>query len=140
MNAKAYLQQLKMLNIKITETTEDLEQTNALLTKVTSAMCGEVVSQSKEKDTMTAPVAKLIELKKKLERNIVTFTAKKEKILNVLSKVENPDYYKLLHSRYVLYKTWEDIAEEMNISCQWVWVLHGRALLEVKSLLEENVL
>ncbi len=49
-----------------------------------------------------------------------------------IQKLDNYDYQDLLVNRYVLGKTWEKIAEDMNYGIRNVHRLHGEALREIK--------
>ena len=66
----------------------------------------------------------------------ITPQGAKNEVLQMLSKVENPNYYRLLHSRYILYKKWEQIAYEMNYTYRGITKMHGKALLAFESVLE----
>ena len=136
MKAKAYLRKIKLLDEKIKIGIEELEQAKAMATKVTSVMSGDVVSRTRNTDTMTDAVAKIVELQDKLNHDVDRFVDAKNEALQMLSKVENPNYYRLLHSRYVLYKKWEQIAYEMNYTYRGITKMHGKALLAFESVLE----
>ena len=49
-----------------------------------------------------------------------------------IQKLDNYDYQDLLVKRYVLGKTWEKIAEDMNYELRYIHKLHGKALRELK--------
>lgn len=52
---------------------------------------------------------------------------------SISSKIENlgnEEYSLLLTLRYLNFKTWEEIAEVMGYTYQWVHVMHKRALKE----------
>lgn len=138
MTAKTYLQQIKMLDIRIYDGLEELERLKALATKVTSTMDGEVVSGSKNPDKMTDVVYKIIKLQEKINRDVDKYVDIKQAATGLLAEVENPTHYKILHSRYVLYKTWEQIACEIGFTYQWVCQLHGVALLEFEKILKNS--
>ena len=55
-------------------------------------------------------------------------------ISRAIQKIENYDYQDLLVKRYVLGKTWEKIAEEMNYSEQHIHRLHGEALKKISDM------
>ena len=128
MTAKEELRQIKMLDERITNNTEELMRLRAMAEKVTSVVSGESVSRTRNTDTMTDAVAKIIALQDKLNADIDKYVNLKESTLQRLSRLENPTYYGILYRRYFLYKTWEQIACEMNYTYQWVCELHGRAL------------
>ena len=138
MTAKEYLKKIRELDIKINDGTEEMEQLKALATKVTSAMDGEVVSSSKNPDKMTDVVAKIIKLQEKLNRDVDKYVDIKREAVEMLSEIENPTHYKILHSRYVLFKKWEQIACEIGFTYQWVNELHDVALLEFEKIMQKK--
>ena len=138
MTAKTYLNQIRLADRKIKDGLEELAQLKALATKVTSAMDGEVVSGSKNPDKMTDVVAKIIKLQEEINRNVDKYVDIKREALELLADIENPTHYNILHSRYVLYKTWEQIACEIGFTYQWVCQLHGVALLEFEKIMKKS--
>lgn len=138
MTAKTYLNQIRMLDIKINDGMEELAQLKAMATKVTAALGDEVVASSKNHDKMADVIAKIIKLQIDLNRDVDKYVDIKREAVDLLSGVENPTHYKILHSRYVLYKTWEQIACEIGFSYQWVCQLHGVALLEFEKILKNS--
>jgi seryl-tRNA synthetase len=136
--AKNYLKQIRMYDAKIESLMEELARVKAMATKVTTAISGETVSGSKNPDKMTDVVAKIIKLQEELNGYVDKFVDMKQEAIKLLSKVENPIYYQVLHSRYILYKTWEQIACDMDFTYQWVCQLHGRALQEFGGILEKT--
>lgn len=138
MTAKTYLKQIRLLDKRIDDGLEELERLNALLTRVTSALGGEVVSGSKDPDKMTVNTDKVIKLRKMLNRLVDKYVDIKQEATELLSQVENPVHYQILHGRYVLYKTWEQIADEIGYTYQWTCQLHGVALLEFEKIMLKN--
>lgn len=138
-DAKAYLSQIRLIDSRINDGLEDLERLNSIATKVTSALDGEMVSGTRNPDKMTDIVAKIIELKEDINSLVDKFVDTKREATELLSKVKNPIHYKILYSRYVLYKTWEQIAAEINFSYQWTSTsLRDSALLEFAEIMREN--
>lgn len=140
MTAKKYLTQIRLLDNRINDGIEELAQLDALLKKVTAAMGGEVVSSSKNPDKMTDTIYKIDKLRNKLNHNVDKYVDIKREVSEILSQVEDPVHYKILHSRYVLYKTWEQIADEIGYTYQWTCQLHGVALREVEKIMEKSCL
>ena len=137
MTAKEELRQIKMLDERIENNTEELARLKSMATKVTSVMSGESVSRTRNTDTLGDTIAKIIKLQDDLNREVDRYVDLKREANELLSRLENPIYYQILHSRYILYKTWEQIACDMDFTYQWVCELHGRALQEFGKLLEE---
>lgn len=138
MTAKTYLSQIRVADIRIQDGLDDLKQEKAKATKVTAAMEGEMVSGSKSPDKLTDAVAKIIELQEQINRDVDKYVDIKKEATMLLAQVENPTHYKILNSRYVLYKTWEQIACELDFTYQWVCQLHGVALLEFEKIMQKN--
>lgn len=138
MTAETYLNQIRMLDIKINDGLDELAQLKALATRVTSAMDGEMVNSSKDPDKLTNVVQKIIALKMKINSDVDKYVDIKREAVELLSRVENPKYYKILHSRYVLFKKWEQIADEMGYTYQWVNELHDDALLEFEKIMKKG--
>lgn len=60
---------------------------------------------------------------------------KMREISRIISLVENPDYKKLLHMRYVRCLKWEEIAVGINHNYRWTLRLHGKALKKIEEIL-----
>lgn len=67
---------------------------------------------------------------------------KQIEITETLSRLERPEHNRLLFLRYVEGWTWEEIAEDMERTYQWVANsvsgLHGNALRELEKILAES--
>ena len=55
-------------------------------------------------------------------------------ILNAISSIDDDTYQAVLHRRYILLQSWEEISESMHYSMQWVLLKHGEALAELQIL------
>ena len=55
----------------------------------------------------------------------------KRDIVAIIKAVENPEYQTLLELRYLCFKTWEQIAVEMNYSIQHIYRLRDKALAQI---------
>lgn len=71
---------------------------------------------------------------KEIDRRIDELYQIKLEILSAIGTVNDSTLRKLLVKRYLQFKTWEQIAVEMNYSYMHVTRLHGKALQEVKML------
>lgn len=56
----------------------------------------------------------------------------KQEILQAINQVDNATYRTLLISRYINFKTWEQIAVDMNFCLRQVFRIHGKALTKIK--------
>ena len=55
-----------------------------------------------------------------------------KEITEAISKIGNPVYRTIFTARYINFKTWETIAEEMELDLRWVYRLNQRAIEELK--------
>ena len=55
-----------------------------------------------------------------------------KEITEAVSKIENPAYRILLTARYINFKKWSDVAEDMEIDLRWMYRLRKRAMEELK--------
>lgn len=75
------------------------------------------------------------EYSRMIDSRIDELYAVKQEILTAITAVNNNTYRTLLILRYIRFKTWEQIAEEMNYSDVWVRTkLHSKALHEVSKI------
>jgi hypothetical protein len=135
--AKTYLQQVRLLDTRIETNLEEYERLKAMATKVTAVLSGEVVSRTRNNDTMADTIEKIIKLQDILNRDIDRYVDLKKEVLAVLSNVENPLYYQILYDRYILFKTWEQIACEQNYTYRGITKIHGKALVAFERILEK---
>ncbi|MBC8586064.1 DUF1492 domain-containing protein [Youxingia wuxianensis] len=109
----------------------------AYLQRVKSAeLNGDVVSGTRNPDKMTDAVARIIELQEEINQSVDEYINIKKEVNAELLKLEKPNHYRVLHSRYILYKTWERIACDMNCSYQLVCKLREYALMELEKILK----
>ncbi len=83
-------------------------------------------------------VEKIVELEKKIDREIDLLVELKEQIRTSISTVEDPDERMVLRYRYVNGFTWEQIGAEMHVDGRTARRWHEAALLHV-SLPEEPI-
>jgi hypothetical protein len=62
----------------------------------------------------------------------------KAKALDLIGRIDNPEYQTILIARYFKGESWETIAEEMYYSRSWVFRLHGYALRELDSIISKS--
>ena len=131
MTAKEYLQQLRMLDIKIRHRKEQVEELRAL------AMCsgsfasdGDRVQTSGSGDRMSEQVAKYVDLQAEVEEMIRGYTEKKDRIIREIHELSDARYVEVLFKRYVEFKKFELISVEMNYDYTWTKKLHFQALQE----------
>lgn len=132
MTVKEFLRDIKRKNTSIEILNEQLEKLRSIAeykSPVMDDIGGGFSSPNvHSKEDLMCKVAEISEKLTKLKIEYLNdidkatdmiMSLKDEKILNVFSK------------RYLEFKTWERIADEMDITFQWVHELHKRGLIEL---------
>lgn len=128
---KNYLKQYKRAKAKLLVLERELDdlRINQLPSGIDYSK--DKIQTSSSNDQMVNYVARLEEL----EINILKLKSEAintcTEILNTISSLDNDMYQTVLHRKYILLQTWEDIAEDMGYSIQWVYLTHGEALGEI---------
>lgn len=129
MTAKQYLKQAYHLNELINTDISEAEQLRRLSTSISSPnLSGMPSSGRKTEAPFVNCVNKLIDLEAKINAEIDSYVDLKEEIRQKVTAIDDIDAKLLLQSRYLLFMTWEQIAESMGFTTQWVYELHKRAL------------
>ena len=138
MDAKSYLKQIELYDIRINSKIEEVYKLKELATKVTSTLKADVVSGSMNQDKLGDAVGRIVDLQNDINESIDRYIDLREEIGKVFEKVTDSDEAAVLYKRYFLYKRWEQIACEMNMTYRNVCYIHGRALQTVESLLAQD--
>lgn len=73
-------------------------------------------------------LCEIITLRKRLADEIDRLVASYGRVKTAVSEVEHKEYRILLELRYLTYKTWEEIALDMNYSLRHIMRMHEKAL------------
>ncbi len=126
MTAKEYLSQYKALNSEINAKLEQKRQLFALATSVapstTHGDCGNV------SDKVGRTIAKLLDLEREINADIDRLVDLRREIEDVIAGVPDERLRMLLELRYVNGLTFEEIAENLDLSTVQIWRLHKIAL------------
>lgn len=135
MTAKEYLQQAFRIDQRINGKLEMVARLRESATKVTTNISDMPRASSPNLQTMEATVAKLVDLEAEINRDVDALVDLKREIIDTIGELEKPEHQMILESRYLRYKSWEEIALEMNYQLRWVYCLHGRALSALDRIL-----
>ena len=128
MTAKEYLSQAYRLDQRINSKLEQVESLNGLATKVSSTLTGMPKNPNHATSTMADAVSKIIDLQAEINNDIDRLVDLKREMVTVIKAVANTECQTLLELRYLCFKTWEQIAVEMNYTVRNVHLLHKEAL------------
>lgn len=128
MTAKEYLSQAwhvdRMVNAKL----ERVHNLRDLATKTSSAFTDMPIGGARNIRRMEDTIVKLTDLEDELHNDINTLLDLKRDIVAVIGGVAEHDYRILLELRYLCYKSWREIAEDMRYSKDHIFTLHRKAL------------
>lgn len=130
MKVKQYLRQIRRLDNEVNAKFEQIELLRAMTTRITSSLSSDRVQETKSNDKIGTLICKIIDLEKELTNDIDKLIELKGYVMRKIDKVQDENYRLLLTLRYLNFKTWEQIAVEMNFTFQWIHILHQRALIE----------
>ena len=128
MTVKEFLGQAYRLDQRINSKIEQVASLNELATKCTSALTGMPRNPNRGISTMAEAVAKIVDLQAEINRDIDHLIDLKREIVRLIKAVGNTEYQTLLELRYLCFKTWEQIAVDMEYNVRHVYRLHDDAV------------
>ena len=138
MNAKEYLNQAYRLDQRINSKLEQVAALHSLTQKITVSYEGEAVSRTRNVSSMEDTIIRLMEAENELNAAIDALVDLKQNVYTTIQKVEKPEYQFLLEMRYLCFKTWAEIADQMHLEEHYVFRVHGQALREVEKILQRD--
>jgi len=136
MNAKEYLSQALWLDKKINSKQEQLETLWAMATKMTTEYIQvKVASGGVSGGHIEKTIAKIIDLRESINKDIDKFVDLKIEILETIKHVKDPIDQIILEMRYINCKSWDEVAENIGYKRSTVFKTHGKILKEVDAIL-----
>lgn len=136
--AKEYLMKIRLWDARIDASQRELDMLMAMVTRITPVLKDDVVSSSGNQDKLGDTVAKIADLRVKINRDIDALIDMKKAAYALLRGIERPEYYTILHKRYFEHQSLEQIAVDMKYTYRWVRRLHGRALQAFAKIMQES--
>ena len=131
MTAKEYLNQAYWLDRRIDSKLEQLSALKDMATKTTSVMSDDVVSHTRNVHSMQDVIAKIIDMQAEINADIDQLVDLKREIMQVVKTVQNPEHQTLLELRYLCFKSWEDVAQELGYNVRHIYRLHDEAVDQI---------
>ena len=132
MTAKEYLGQAYRLDQRINSKLEQVLSLRELTTKATATMSDMPGGGSRNVYKMQDIIGKIVDLENEINADIDKLVDLKREMVAVIKAVENPEYQTLLELRYLCFKTWEQIAVDMQYSTRNIYKLHDTAIGAIK--------
>lgn len=135
-DAKSYLQQVEMLDAKITNKLIERKQWEDVALDITANIGGERVQSSGSQSKMADAIIKIVDMEKEIDTLVDELIHVKKEVISAIEKLYSPTEYKILHLRYIQYISLTDIADMLGREYTWVTTTHGRALKNVQRILD----
>ena len=139
MTAKEYLNRAWNVDQRINSKLHQLDSLKDMATKATSTLGTEPVSGTRNVQRMADTIDNIVALENEINDDIDRLVDLKRDVIKTISKVKDTNCLTLLELRYLSFKSWDDIAAEMNYTSRWVHIMHSKALAAVEKILEERV-
>ena len=128
MNAKEYLSQAFHIDQRINSKLEQVMKLRETLTKATATLSDMPRSDTPNVHRLEDTICKIIDLENEINHDIDKLVDLKREARDVIGQLSAPDQQLILELRYLCYKTWEEIADELGYCPSNIYRLHGRAL------------
>ena len=128
MNAKEYLSQAYRIDQRINSKLEQVMSLRALLGKATGTLTGWPKAATPNPHSMEDTICKMVDMEHEINADIDTLVDLKTEIMTCIKRVENPEYQTLLELRYLCFKPWEEIADQLGYTQRHMLRMHDLAL------------
>ena len=132
MTAKEYLGQAYRLDQRINRKLEQVLSLRELTTKATATMSDMPGGGSRNVYKMQDIIGKIVDLENEINADIDKLVDLKREMVTVIKAVTDPELQTLLELRYLCFKTWEQIAVDMQYSTRNIYKLHDTAIGAIK--------
>lgn len=127
--AKEYFAQIRKTDRLINRLDSTIVTLRSSLTSTGSQLKPDKVQTSGPKDTLGETIAKIMSLEDDINTRIDELVTMKKEAFSMISKIPDLDQQNVLVGRYIQLKKWEDLAAEFEYTTQWLFEIHGKALL-----------
>lgn len=137
-DARTFLESVEKADTIIECKLIERQQWMDLALSITANMDGERVQSSGSKDKMGSAVARCIDMVGEIDKAVAKLATVKPSVTAVIEQLYSTMEYKVLHMRYIQYKTLEEIDEHYNKCDGWAKVTCHRATKHVQAILNKR--
>jgi DNA-directed RNA polymerase specialized sigma24 family protein len=137
MDAISFLKQVEKLDTLIKNKLIEKTQWRDIALGITANMEGERVQSSGRPSKMADAIDKCVDMEAEIDNLIDRLVDTKRDVISVIEQL-NATEYDVLHKRYIQFMALQEIADAKNKQYGWVTTTHGRAVANVKKILEER--
>ena len=135
MTAKEYLNQARLLDMRIRAKIQQIERLNEMAAGCTAALSGSPRGRGRGASRVENCVLKIALVQEELKDDVDALMELKKEIMAVIQAVEDAELQILLEKRYLCFLPWGRLAAEMGYSVQHVYRLHEAALAAVTEIM-----
>lgn len=129
MNIQRYLYQVKILDTKIKQKQEQYKQLYESVHSVGAVRYDKELTQtSRTGDALEKSVIRYLEVEEEIKNETINFQEIKHKIINEIQELDDDRFINLLYKKYIQFKNYDVIADEMNYSYDYVKELHRNSI------------
>ena len=127
--AKEYFAQIRKTDRLINRLDSTIATLRSSLTSTGSQLKQDKVQTSGPKNTLEETITKIIDFEAKINARIDELISMKQEAFTMINRIPDLDQQNVLVGRYIQLKKWEDLAAEFEYTTQWLFEIHGKALL-----------
>ena len=128
MNAKEYLSQAMHIDQRINSKLEQVTRLRENAANCTATLSDMPRPDSPNKQRMEETICKIVDLEQEINADIDRLVDLKAEARKAINAVTDPDQQLILELRYLCYKSWLEIMEELGLSETSIYRIHGEAL------------
>lgn len=132
MTAKEYLEQARFIDREINNKLVLLAIAKEDLASTTVQNDGMPRSETRCTDGLSRAVARVVDYEDEINEIVDGLVDLKRKTLRSINALKKPEHRLVLEERYILLKSWEEIAENLGCDVRQAHRYHGSALKEFK--------
>lgn len=125
-NANTYLKQLRLLDVQIKQKEGELARLKSETENITPILSERV--QTSASDKLSAKIAEIVDIEQDIKKRKTELIIKRHNIIEKIHTLKDPVLVEILYKRYIEYKNYKEIAEEMHYNINYVMRLKSKAL------------
>lgn len=138
MRAKDYLMRLLYAERQVIYLTAEAERMDSQIMRITQILRDNSGGQSGHGDGKASAIASLIDIRDGLLADIATIAAVKPQVMLIIKQIQSQKQREVIFRRYVSAQSFDDIATAMGFCVRHVLSLHGKGLMAVQSIIDQN--
>ena len=133
MEAKAYLEQARNINIQIDSKLEQVSALRQLAIKASSTLSPVPPSGKPDPHRLEKTITRMMDMEHEVDEDIDHLVDLKADIMKAISRVPDARERVVLELRYLAFKDWASSADAVGLHIRQVYRLHDEALKHIES-------